>query len=177
MSPMLGPVEALVPRRALGALLLLAGLAMLAAGCSPTVRTHGHRLDEAALAQIEPGNTSREQVVQLLGSPSSLGTFDDSAWYYVSQRTETLSFYQDDVVDQNVVTITFDDRGVVQSVDRHGLEAARGSRGTDHAHRRQRALDHRAVHRQHRPLQPAPRRSGPAGPQLIPAGPPTLDHA
>lgn len=125
MSPMLGPVEALVPRRALGALLLLAGLAMLAAGCSPTVRTHGHRLDEAALAQIEPGNTSREQVVQLLGSPSSLSTFDDSAWYYVSQRTETLSFYQDNVVDQNVVTITFDDRGVVQSVDRHGLEAAR----------------------------------------------------
>lgn len=93
-------------------------------GCSPTVATHGHRLDEAALAQVEPGTTSREQVQGLLGSPSSLGTFDEGAWYYVSQRTERLSFYQEETVAQDVVTITFDDRGIVRHVDRHGLDQA-----------------------------------------------------
>lgn len=93
-------------------------------GCSPTVATHGHRLDEAALAQVEPGTTSREQVQGLLGSPSSLATFDEGAWYYVSQRTERLSFYQEETVAQDVVTITFDDRGIVRHVDRHGLDQA-----------------------------------------------------
>jgi outer membrane protein assembly factor BamE (lipoprotein component of BamABCDE complex) len=107
---------------ALGALLGLAALQISA--CSPSVATHGHRLDPAALAQIEPGRTTRDQVLQLLGSPSSFSTFDDQAWYYVSQRTERLSFYQEDVVAQDVTAITFTDRGVVSAVDQHGLDQA-----------------------------------------------------
>jgi outer membrane protein assembly factor BamE (lipoprotein component of BamABCDE complex) len=101
----------------------LSALALLA--CSPIVATHGHRLDEQALAQIEPGRSSRDEVAQLLGSPSSRATFGDSTWYYVSQRTEQLSFYQADVTDQDVVVIGFDDQGVVSSIERHGLDAAR----------------------------------------------------
>ena len=101
---------------------LLAGLALI--GCVPQVSNHGYRLDEAALAQIEPGRTTRDQVLQLLGSPSALTTFDGSVWYYVSQRTERLSFYQEDVVNQDVVSIAFDDLGTVASIDRHGLEQA-----------------------------------------------------
>jgi outer membrane protein assembly factor BamE (lipoprotein component of BamABCDE complex) len=101
---------------------LLAGLVLI--GCVPQVSNHGYRLDEAALAQIEPGRTSRDEALQLLGSPSALTTFDGSVWYYVSQRTERLSFYQEDVVNQEVVSITFDDLGTVASVERHGLERA-----------------------------------------------------
>lgn len=101
---------------------LLAGLVLI--GCVPQVSNHGYRLDEAAFAQVEPGRTTRDQVLQLLGSPSALTTFDGSVWYYVSQRSERLSFYQDNVVNQDVVTITFDDLGTVARIDRHGLERA-----------------------------------------------------
>jgi outer membrane protein assembly factor BamE (lipoprotein component of BamABCDE complex) len=101
---------------------LVAGLVLI--GCVPQVSNHGYRLDEAAFAQIEPGRTTRDQVLQLLGSPSALTTFDGAVWYYVSQRSERLSFYQDNVVNQDVVTITFDDLGTVASIDRHGLERA-----------------------------------------------------
>ena len=101
---------------------LLAGLLLI--GCVAQVSNHGYRLDEAALAQIEPGRTTRDQVLQLLGSPSALTTFDGSVWYYVSQRTERLSFYQEDVVTQDVVAIAFDDVGTVAGVERHGLEQA-----------------------------------------------------
>jgi outer membrane protein assembly factor BamE (lipoprotein component of BamABCDE complex) len=101
---------------------VLAALALVA--CVPQVSNHGYRLDEAALAQIEPGRTTRDQVLQMLGSPSALTTFDGSVWYYVSQRTERMSFYQEDVVNQDVVAIAFDDVGTVASVDRHGLEQA-----------------------------------------------------
>jgi outer membrane protein assembly factor BamE (lipoprotein component of BamABCDE complex) len=95
------------------------------AACSPTVANHGHRLDEEAVAQIRPGLTSREEVARLLGSPSSLSTFDDSAWYYVSQRTERRSFYQEKVVEQQVVTISFDQQGTVAGVSWDDLTDAR----------------------------------------------------
>jgi outer membrane protein assembly factor BamE (lipoprotein component of BamABCDE complex) len=101
---------------------LIGGLALGA--CVPQVSNHGYRLDETALAQIEPGRTTHDQVLQLLGSPSALTTFDSSAWFYVSQRTERMSFYQEEVVNRDVVSITFDDRGTVTRVDRHGLEQA-----------------------------------------------------
>jgi outer membrane protein assembly factor BamE (lipoprotein component of BamABCDE complex) len=109
--------------RRFGAWGWLAGLALIA--CTPQVTNHGYRLDEAALAQVQPGRTSRDQVLQLLGSPSSLATFDGSVWYYVSQRTERMSFYQEEVVNQDVVAIAFDDLGTVSGVDRHGLDRAR----------------------------------------------------
>lgn len=104
-------------------LVIIAGLSSLSiAACTPTVKTHGHTFDEASIAQIEPGRSSRQEVLQLLGSPSSLASFDENAWYYVSQRTEKISFYQEDLVEQDVITITFNDQGLVDKIERHGLE-------------------------------------------------------
>jgi outer membrane protein assembly factor BamE (lipoprotein component of BamABCDE complex) len=105
---------------ALGAALLLT-----LAACAPEVSTHGYRFDEAALAQLEPGRTTQDSVSRLLGSPSAVSTFSDRIWYYIDQRTEHTSFYQDQVVEQKVITVTFNDAGVVQSVDHHGLDDAR----------------------------------------------------
>ncbi len=110
-------------RRARGPHLLLA-LPLLAAACAPQISTHGYHLDEAALAQLEPGRTTRDGTLQLLGSPSSIATFDDKVWYYVSQRTEHVSFYQDEVVDQKVVSVTFDDAGILREIERDDLDDA-----------------------------------------------------
>lgn len=105
--------------------LLVAGLTALAAACSPTVVTRGQTIDAQALGRIEPGVTGKREVAGLLGSPSTLGTFDQNAWYYVNQRIERRSFYQADVVQQEVVEVRFDDQGRVAAVDRHGLDDAR----------------------------------------------------
>lgn len=100
----------------------LAAAMLAVAACSPTVANHGHSLDEESIAKISPGKSSRQQVLQILGSPSSLSTFDDDAWYYISQRTEKVSFYQEDIVEQTVLTVSFDEQGIVKAIDQHGLE-------------------------------------------------------
>lgn len=105
-------------------LLPLCAAALLAA-CSPTVEQHGQRLDPDLLAAIRPGVSSKEEVVRLLGSPSAAGTFDDRTWYYVTQRVEKTSFFQNRLVDQKVVAVRFDERGIVRAVEERGLEDAR----------------------------------------------------
>ena len=102
-----------------------AAILCAAAGCSPTVTNHGYRLDPEVMAQIRPGVTTRDEVSRLLGSPSSVGTFGDKSWYYVTQRTEQMTFYQSKVADQKVVRIDFDPSGVVSDVDQRGLQEAR----------------------------------------------------
>jgi len=99
-------------------------LVLLLAACAPAISTHGYRLDETALDQLEPGRTTRDDAFRLLGSPSSVATFDDKVWFYVTQRTEQMSFYQAEVVDQKVVTVTFDDQGVLREVAQQDLADA-----------------------------------------------------
>jgi len=99
--------------------------AMLAmAACTPVVSTHGHALDPPKLAQITPGVTSREEVLRILGSPSTTDTFDQQNWYYISQRDEVMSFYKADVTQQDVTRISFDGNGIVSDIHSHGLELA-----------------------------------------------------
>jgi outer membrane protein assembly factor BamE (lipoprotein component of BamABCDE complex) len=105
-------------------LLLAIGLAGGLAACAPQVVQHGHNLDPVSLARITPGVTSREEVARLMGSPSALATFEDGRWYYVTQRRENRSFFQSNITEQEVVTISFDDRGIVQSVNQHGMDQA-----------------------------------------------------
>jgi outer membrane protein assembly factor BamE (lipoprotein component of BamABCDE complex) len=108
-----------------GKVALAVGLVASLLGCAPEVSTHGYRFDEATLAKLEPGRTTQNEVNKLLGSPSAVATFSPRVWYYISQRTEHKSFYQDKVVEQKVVEITFDGNDVLQSIDRRNLADAR----------------------------------------------------
>ena len=146
----------------------LVGSALAATACAPTVSTHGYRIDPAVVAQIQPGVTSREEVERLLGSPSSMSTFNDKSWYYVTQRTEQLTFYDTDVAAQDVLRIDFGGDGLVSNVSQRGLEMARNIEPAPEKTRThgQRAHRRAAVRRQYRPLQHrGPNRPGLARPQ------------
>ncbi len=113
------------PRNRSGRLGILVALGLAAAplsACSPAVDVRGNVPDTDSVLAIQPGVQDKDQVAQLLGSPSSIGTFDDRKWYYISKRTETMAFFEPDVIDQQVVAIEFDDAGVVQTVELYGLE-------------------------------------------------------
>ena len=107
-----------------GVVLMAIGLGLGVAACAPQVVQHGHTIDPANLARITPGVTSREEVARLMGSPSALATFEDSRWYYVTQRRESHSFFQSTITEQEVVTISFDDRGIVSDLRKHGMDQA-----------------------------------------------------
>jgi outer membrane protein assembly factor BamE (lipoprotein component of BamABCDE complex) len=109
-------------------LVLALATAALLTACTAVVEQHGQRLDPDLLAAIRPGVSSKEEVARLLGSPSAIGTFDDRTWYYVTQRVEKHSFFQNRLAEQRVVAIRFDDRGIVQAIDERGLEEARAVR-------------------------------------------------
>lgn len=99
-----------------------AALALL--GCAPTVDNRGHLPDADRMSEIHPGKTTKEEVVRLLGSPSSTGVFDDKKWYYISKKTEQVAFFDKDVLDQQVYEINFDGQGVVKDVAHKDLKDA-----------------------------------------------------
>jgi outer membrane protein assembly factor BamE (lipoprotein component of BamABCDE complex) len=107
--------------------LRLAGIALTAtllAGCladqSPGVR--GFVLDEQALDQIKPGS-SAEQVVLVLGTPSTTSTVGGKTYYYISQKvSQRFQFMEERITDQRVVAVYLDKNNKVERVANYGLK-------------------------------------------------------
>lgn len=90
----------------------LAGAGLLAA-CGETVATHGHIILPSRLAQIQPGQSTRADVLQLLGSPSTTGTMSDDRWYYMTNTTKDKPLNPNLLQKSQLVEISFDPSGTV----------------------------------------------------------------
>jgi outer membrane protein assembly factor BamE (lipoprotein component of BamABCDE complex) len=106
-------------------LMAATALGLVLAGCSPTIDQRGNLPEPEAVLAVQPGIHDRTQVAEILGSPSTMGTFNDKTWYYISKRTETVAFFDPDVIDQEVLVVRFDDAGVVNDMKVYGLEDGR----------------------------------------------------
>jgi outer membrane protein assembly factor BamE (lipoprotein component of BamABCDE complex) len=83
-------------------------LGILLAGCFSETYRKGYILPDGALEQIPIGST-QEQVLLVLGTPSTVATVSGEAFYYISQRAERpIGFMQQQLTDQRVVAVYFD---------------------------------------------------------------------
>lgn len=108
------------------ALVLVVSAASLGAGaCSSRLDTRGNLPDPKLVAEIRPGELSREDVMDLLGSPSSVTPFGSDTWYYISKRTETFAFFSPKVTDRKIIVVKFAKDGKVKGISTVGLEKSR----------------------------------------------------
>ena len=99
----------------------LTGLALALGACAEEI-DHGYVLSENALAQVQVGS-SREQVLLVLGSPSTTATVGGEAFYYISQKSNRIAaFMTPKVYDQTVLAVYFDDKGKVKEISNYGLQ-------------------------------------------------------
>jgi len=102
-------------RRAAGCGLVAFGLGALG-GCAPTVDVRGNMPEANKVEDISPGVTTRDQIADRFGTPSTVSLFDGETWYYVGKKTETFAFFNPKTLDQRVVAVAFDPQGKVDSV-------------------------------------------------------------
>jgi outer membrane protein assembly factor BamE (lipoprotein component of BamABCDE complex) len=82
----------------------------------------GYVADETAIGQVKQG-MSAEQVLQTLGTPSTVSTVGNKNWYYISQRSSrTFQFLGEQVVDQRVTAVYFNNNLRVERVALYGLQ-------------------------------------------------------
>jgi outer membrane protein assembly factor BamE (lipoprotein component of BamABCDE complex) len=83
-------------------------LAVLLGGCFSETYRKGYILPDGALEQI-PIGSSQEQVLLVLGTPSTVATLSGEAFYYISQQSERpIGFMPQYQTDQRVVAVYFD---------------------------------------------------------------------
>jgi outer membrane protein assembly factor BamE (lipoprotein component of BamABCDE complex) len=96
-------------------------IGVLLGGCFTEVYNRGFMVPEGALEQIPMGAT-QEQVLIVLGTPSTVATVNGEVFYYISQRSEQTAFMPPKIVDQRVVAVYFDKNRRVERLADYGLQ-------------------------------------------------------
>jgi outer membrane protein assembly factor BamE (lipoprotein component of BamABCDE complex) len=92
------------------------------AGCGFTqTYYHGYVVQEGTLEQIPLGAT-QEQVLIVLGTPSTVATVNGEVFYYISERAEKTAFLPQKVVNQRVIAVYFDKNRRVERLADYGLQ-------------------------------------------------------
>ena len=95
------------------------------AGCTGEQFQKGYILPPGALEQIQIG-ASQDQVLIVMGTPSTVATLNGEVFYYISQRANRpVAFMNQRVVDQRVIAIYFDKNRQVIRLANYGLKDGR----------------------------------------------------
>ena len=103
--------------------LSLCGLAVfLLVACNNIDRKHGYTPPDSDLEQIIVGVDTKDTVADVVGRPSTAGILSEGGWYYVESKFRVYGPREPKEIDREVVAISFDGDGVVENIERFGLE-------------------------------------------------------
>ena len=88
-------------------------------GCASDwfVTHNGNMPTNERISQVNVGQ-SKQQVQQVLGTPSSVVSLDQNTWIYMSSDIERIAFLEPKEVSRDVLTIKFDEENNVIDIDR-----------------------------------------------------------
>ena len=86
--------------------LVLTSVVLLGA-CTPITSYQGFQAVESNPKDVKVGLDSKSTVMDRLGSPSAVATFDPNTWYYISQVSDQMAFRRPNIRRRDVVAIAF----------------------------------------------------------------------
>lgn len=81
----------------------------------------GYVLADGALDQV-PVGSSQEQVLLVLGTPSTVATLNGEAFFYISQTQQKVAFLKPEITEQKVLAIYFDKNRKVARIAQYGMK-------------------------------------------------------
>ncbi|MFL4470975.1 outer membrane protein assembly factor BamE [Tateyamaria armeniaca] len=107
------------------AVLTLLAVSLAVAGCTATFRNHGYIPPEEDLQELVVGIDTRASVEDVVGSPTAGGVLEGGNYFYVRSTVRTYGPRRPQVVDRQVLAISFDENGVLSNIESFGLEDGR----------------------------------------------------
>jgi outer membrane protein assembly factor BamE (lipoprotein component of BamABCDE complex) len=107
--------------RSMGGAALIA-LSLMGCAGDQGVGQRGILIDDKALEQIKVGSAA-EQVILVLGTPSTTSTVGGKAYYYISQKvSQPVLFMNETITDQRVLAIYIDGKNRVERIANYGMQ-------------------------------------------------------
>ena len=104
----------------LKSLFAVLGLALIM-GCTATYRNHGYVPPDEDLQQLVVRVDTRTTVDDVIGVPSTSGLLGDGDYYYVRSRVRHFGMKRPEVIERQVLVISFDNSDVIANIERFDL--------------------------------------------------------
>lgn len=95
------------------------------AGCTTMTRTHGFVPLPEDLAQMTVGTSTRDEIISLVGPPTTAGAVDGQTLYYVQTQRSRFGPFEPKITDREVVAISFAANGTLRNIERFGQQDGR----------------------------------------------------
>lgn len=104
---------------------LIASTAVMVASCAKDIDARGNLPPPDAISRLAPGEQTRQDVQNLLGTPATTSVFDNETWYYISSQTTQYAFYPTEELERQVYVVEFDPRGILKEVRQLDVNSGR----------------------------------------------------
>ena len=74
--------------------------------CIKTYHTSGYVFEEDELAALHKAKNKLD-LEHTLGTPTSISAFGQETWFYITTKKEKLAFFNDKIIEQNIIEISF----------------------------------------------------------------------
>jgi outer membrane protein assembly factor BamE (lipoprotein component of BamABCDE complex) len=112
-------------RRPIATIAIAAALTVATVACAPRTANRGNIPTVSQLEKLKVGKHSKEYVRGILGTPSTVSTFDKDVWYYIGRRTERWAFFEESVLEQQIVAVYFDPKGTIEHIQTYDKNDSR----------------------------------------------------
>jgi outer membrane protein assembly factor BamE (lipoprotein component of BamABCDE complex) len=89
--------------------------------CEPVSQHRGIIQQTPMIEQIETG-MSEDDMLRRFGSHSTRASFGPKTWYYIQSRKEAVAFLKPEITQQQVIAVTFNSSGFVETVKDYNLK-------------------------------------------------------
>lgn len=86
--------------------------------CIKNISTSGHLFEEKELADLKKANT-KQDIEDILGTPSTVSNFGPETWYYITSKKEKIAFLKEKVIEQTIIAICFKKDGNVDVIAKY----------------------------------------------------------
>lgn len=101
--------------------LLFAGCVLTACSSDIFISHCGNMPTEERISQLQKGQT-KDEVLDILGTPSSIVSLDQNTWIYMSSDIKRVAFFKPEELNRDVLTIRFNQYNQVAEFERLNKE-------------------------------------------------------
>ena len=94
----------------------------LLSSCSQNQVVDGQYPPQYNLKEIIVGDHSKDDVLDILGTPSTIPSFDKNKWFYIEITREKIAFLKPKLINQKVLQIDFDNEDLVSGIETYSLK-------------------------------------------------------
>ena len=100
-------------------ILLFILIFILSCTTNKVVKHHGVHFLDKKYKKLEIYSTNKNDIIKLLGEPSTKSTFDNDVWIYIERKISTGSIFKlgkEKLITNNVLVVEIDDLGLLTDI-------------------------------------------------------------